>query len=1179
MVNAVLGDESLAQFSGVLQALQSPNNAERKTAEQCYEACKVAAPDATAEKLCACLGRLEDPGQRLYAAVVLKRLLVTDVMVLDAATGESKYVSGWKKLAPATLHGVKESLLAAILSESDANVRRRIGDAIGEAGGEMVEKDETTNVAAWPELIPYLLQMAAPANANQGARQSAMAIFATLMEQVDESSIKEWFGALHDCFYAGLDAGHTPLLEVRKEALRASSALITQLEEPKEAVRFSDLCPAMLSTLGAALEGGDEDAATKALMCFSSLAEYQPKFLRKYLEQLVEAMLAIAGNEGLGDEPRHSAIEVMVALAENRMGMMRKLNNFVERLFPCCLRLMLDIDDEPEDLAAWAAVDDDGGDENSPNLDYGQEALDRLATALGGKKTFPVAVQIIPGYLASRDWKHQHAALVCLSMIAEGCKKQMEPMLDQTLKQVADILRNPASHPRVRWACCNVFGQFSTDFSPELQEDHADIVVPALYQSLHDFQNPRVQAHAASALINFSDGVEAENLKKHLEPLLQALMGVISQTQRRITRETALTALASIADAADETFQPYYIHCMPTLKQLLGQAVGDTSEMQTLRAKAMECISLVGMAVGRELFENDARDIMQQLQAIQQAAEAKKASLNGKAPAADDEDQTMSYLLQAWARMCKSLGETFLPYMGMVMPPLLASASQRADQAVVEAGDRGDDDEDDDNDVVDLGGGRYLTINTTTLEEKATACNMLCCYASELKGGFAPYVQSVAPILVPLVHFYLDEEVRKAAAQSVPELLASAKDAGVRGMAGFDDRYLIGLANFSLFDGIPKPANEEVDPETGAGKGGLVNALGKERDVEVATIMLESLAESLDTAGHLLTADQLTKVCQTLFKQVEFSASRTKERLERKEDEDYDEEEDEMVNEEMRSEEEVIDQITEVCGAMARSAKATFLPVFDNSKLFPYLHGALSSSNKAQQRSAVMAFDDIIENCGAEAVKYFNDVVPVLLMGSADMEDSGMRQCCVYGLGVCAAVGGALFAPAVPAALQALQTCVGHKDSLKRDNRAATDNAVSAVGKIAEHCSMACNASDVLGQWLAFLPLKTDREEARVVHEQLCRLLENENMRAALLGADGSRLPKVLAVFASACTAGSKRARQGLHEEREGGELVSDDTRARMAALVKQAPPEAAQAAMAALGPEEQATLAQLMHA
>ena len=42
-------------------------------------------------------------------------------------------------------------------------------------------------------------------------------------------------------------------------------------------------------------------------------------------------------------------------------------------------------------------------------------------------------------------------------------------------------------------------------------------------------------------------------------------------------------------------------------------------------------------------------------------------------------------------------------------------------------------------------GDRKLSVRTSVLEEKATACTMLCCYADELKEGFYPYVEQVIP--------------------------------------------------------------------------------------------------------------------------------------------------------------------------------------------------------------------------------------------------------------------------------------------------------------------------------------------------------------------------------------------------------------------------------------------------
>ncbi len=62
------------------------------------------------------------------------------------------------------------------------------------------------------------------------------------------------------------------------------------------------------------------------------------------------------------------------------------------------------------------------------------------------------------------------------------------------------------------------------------------------------------------------------------------------------------------------------------------------------------------------------------------------------------------------------------------------------------------------------------------MEEKATACNMIFQYASELKGGFFPYVERVANVLVPLMKFYFHDGVRSAAVSAMPALLECVKE-------------------------------------------------------------------------------------------------------------------------------------------------------------------------------------------------------------------------------------------------------------------------------------------------------------------------------------------------------------------------------------------------------------------
>ena len=48
-------------------------------------------------------------------------------------------------------------------------------------------------------------------------------------------------------------------------------------------------------------------------------------------------------------------------------------------------------------------------------------------------------------------------------------------------------------------------------------------------------------------------------------------------------------------------------------------------------------------------------------------------------------------------------------------------------------------------------------IRTSGLEEKATACQMLMCYARELKEGFAAYTEEVVKIMVSHLKFYFHD--------------------------------------------------------------------------------------------------------------------------------------------------------------------------------------------------------------------------------------------------------------------------------------------------------------------------------------------------------------------------------------------------------------------------------------
>ena len=69
----------------------------------------------------------------------------------------------------------------------------------------------------------------------------------------------------------------------------------------------------------------------------------------------------------------------------------------------------------------------------------------------------------------------------------------------------------------------------------------------------------RVHAHAASALINFCEGVERDTLLPYLDPIVERLLKLLNPASdpalvRRYVQEQAITTLAMVADASEVTF-------------------------------------------------------------------------------------------------------------------------------------------------------------------------------------------------------------------------------------------------------------------------------------------------------------------------------------------------------------------------------------------------------------------------------------------------------------------------------------------------------------------------------------------------------------------------------------------------------------------------------------------------
>ncbi|CAK9319735.1 unnamed protein product [Citrullus colocynthis] len=1101
-LSLLLGSDR-THFETLISHLMSSSNDQRSQAESLFNLCKQAHPDALALKLADLLHPSAHPEARTMSAILLRRQLIRDDSYL------------WPRLTPSTQSTLKSVLLSSLQTEESKSISKKLCDTIAELASGILPD------GGWNELMPFIFQCVTSDSSK--LQESALLIFAQLAQYIGETLVPH-LDTLHSVFSQCLASSKTG--DVRIAALGAAINFIQCLSTASDRDRFQNLLPLMMQTLTEALNSGQEATAKDALELLIELAGTEPRFLRRQLVDVVGSMLQIAEADSLEESTRHLAIEFVITLAEARErapGMMRKLPQFISRLFGILMNMLLDIEDDP----AWHTADTEDEDAGeSDNYGFGQECLDRLSISLGGNSIVPVASEMFPAFLAAPEWQKHHAALIALSQIAEGCSKVMIKNLEQVLSMVLNSFQHP--HPRVRWAAINAIGQLSTDLGPDLQAQYHHLVVPALAGAMDDFQNPRVQAHAASAVLNFSENCTPDILTPYLDGIVSKLL-VLLQNGKQMVQEGALTALASVADSSQEHFQKYYDAVMPYLKAILVNASDKSNRM--LRAKSMECISLVGMAVGKDKFKDDAKQVMDVL-----------LSLQGSPMEADD--PTTSYMLQAWARLCKCLGQDFLPYMSVVMPPLLQSAQLKPDVTITSADSDADIDDDDDSIETITLGDKRIGIKTSVLEEKATACNMLCCYADELKEGFFVWIDQVAPTLVPLLKFYFHEEVRRAAVSAMPELLRSAKLAVEKGQSqGRDESYVKQLSDYIV------PA--------------LVEALHKEPEVEICASMLDALNECVQISGPLLDESQVRCIVDEIKHVITASSSRKHERMERSKAEDFDADERELLDEENEQEEEVFDQVGDCLGTLIKTFKASFLPMFD--ELSSYLTPMWGKDRTAEERRiAICIFDDVVEHCREAALRYYDTYLPFLLEACND-ENPDVRQAAVYGIGVCAEFGGSVFKPLVQEALSRLDVVIRHPNAQHSENIMAYDNAVSALGKICQFHRDSINAPQLVPAWLGCLPIKGDLIEAKLVHDQLCSMVERSDKE--LLGPNNQYLPKIVSIFAEVLCAGK--------------DLATEQTASRMVNLLRQLqqtlPPSTLASTWSSLQPQQQLALQSIL--
>ncbi|CAB3408857.1 unnamed protein product [Caenorhabditis bovis] len=1030
----------IAAFTELLTHLQSSDNDVRKEAEAKYDTVEI--PHKVAALYETYAQNPNNAEMRTTALIFLRRLVNKEGDEL------------WKCFDADFKKGVLDKSLQMIVHESDLSIKKKIADLVSELGSSLI--DDSGN-QSWKELLEFMDHCF---NSDDLGANYLGLLIVRGCPVIFGNNVDHFLPILKKAMLSAMAPQND--FQLRQCAVKAAVGFIVDNDDEKDVVKtFSGLVLDMLKVCVDTPESEDSDGPLGDL---AELASSVSKCVTPHILQVIQVCLQIGSNKEKSEMARQNAVEVIISYMESApKGFMKHALNTLGSIVELCVHLMSEIEDV--ELDQWLADDEEDDDYDDLPV-VGESGIDRVACCINSKVLLPVFLPVAEKFLTAGNWKMKHAALRAFSAVGEGCQRAMEPHIDQFMAHITKFVND--EHPRVRFAACNAIGQMSTDFAPTLQKKCHSTVIPALLQCIDNYEVARVCSHAASALINFCEECPKSVIAQYIDLLVEKLQAALSnlfcrlnEKPYRLIVENVITALASVAESAEDLFKRYFETLVPKLVQVLMVV----EEWKELRGKTIECISLIGYAVGKDVFRDTAIDILKML--------------GGSMADLAIDDPQYSYMISSWTRFCAVLGSDFAPFLPVIMDPVLRAAEYRPDFNIL-SGETPEHDEG--FEYHSIGDEHQLGIRTSGLEEKATSCEMLVAFAKEMKGAFLPWVPKVSELALKNLDFALHDGVRQASADVMSNLIVCVEGQGVE-------------------------AKRQLWVE-------FLNALHKsimeDDDAEIIAAFLSALACCIDVmGGSAITPEEANVVVQILLKEMTNYGKRMQDRSEEDEDDDDAEGND-------------MDYITEIDAALLGSISELLHSLMKETRqlcyeaLLPVFQCGIqlvqSQKHYFERQWGMCILDDAIEY-SSEYVPSRFQITPLMLNCLND-EYPEVRQAAVYGFGVMALRTNEIkeYANDVMQSLEGIAAMIEDPQSRStEESTVATENGVSAFAKIIMNVPLPPEAyNKCIEMFLSWLPTHADTDESPYIYTCLTELFNKQDQ--TLLGKDNCNVPRILLV-------------------------------------------------------------------
>lgn len=813
----------------------------------------------------------------------------------------------------------------------------------------------------WPELLPTLNNLI-----RSGAdplRATALCVLTEILPLI-AADIDKNPTSLSELLDMSLTSSSG---DVRAEAVGALAAVI-QSENRQTWRAFTPLLAKFIEILPSVISS-DIPSAQKMLMMLVDAAELHSAFFKPVIGPLLDVLIKILREENLSD--LHGvAMEIVVGLVTDKPQMCAAVTGFLPQLIDTTLLLLTGVKSDED----WQNdMDEDEDDGMFEGHDVGEFAIDKVVMALQDHDIIQVVYEKAFAYFNMPEWYHQFAALMALSQTAEYIP---EDKADEYLTYITQLclmgLKN--QHPRVRFAACQCIGQTALDHAPAFQTNHSEDILRALLEALND-PVARVQSHSAAAFVNFAE----ESVFADLEPFLDGFMvGFFTRfdlnwrppregddddethaEKARKVREQAVTGMAVLAGTLEGKFAKYYNQVVPTMVNLIQQTGKD--ERKT-RGKAIECLSIIGVSVGKEVFADDGVKVMEVLMRIHHEQLA----------AGEADDPVKEYLVEGLKRMVRALEEKFMPFMNTLLPPYFEVLKT---QPAPINGDLNLD-QLQDMTLVTITDTKYCGLKTSVLEEMENALGLIQACVESLGVHYEPLIHQTYHVLLPLLKFKLNDDLVTEVLSVISEILVLCAK-----LTPTMPQYR--QASSEILSTVVGSCITMVKEESQTTEGF--------EDLSFMASLIVGLARCIKSAGPgLLGPDAIKFLCSEVITFLRDSNNRRANVLARREDPDLDEEDKMKIMDESDMEQSFRSHLLEVLGSIMRFHPQEYLEAAGqqtNDFLVQYLDPKRPVED---QTLGFYVVDDLLENLGEKSAPMWPIFVNRMLE-SASSSDPYLR--------------------------------------------------------------------------------------------------------------------------------------------------------------------------------------------